>query len=103
MLYAAASWGVPVSGLELHMPAHAQRGLANTAAAECTVLQEAERVMATFVEHLHLPVTHVDDAQRTLARLKAGATPRHHMCCTWTKQACLPACTACVTRPKLWC
>lgn len=38
-------------------------------------VQEAERVMATFVEHLHLPVTHVDDAQRTLARLKAGASP----------------------------
>ena len=37
-------------------------------------------MMATFVEHLHLPVTHVDDSQRTLARLKAGAIPQAHSC-----------------------
>ena len=52
-------------------------------------LQEAERVMATFVEHLHLPVTHVDDSQRTLARLKAGATPQHSPA---GRLACRPPC-----------
>ena len=48
-------------------------------------VQEAERVMATFVEHLHLPVTHVDDSARTLGRLKAGA-PARAVClvrCSW--------------------
>ena len=33
--------------------------------------QEAERVMATFKEHLHLPVTMIDDSQRMLNELKA--------------------------------
>ena len=32
--------------------------------------QEAERVMDTFRNHLHLPVTKIDDSARMLARLK---------------------------------
>jgi GMP synthase (glutamine-hydrolysing) len=35
--------------------------------------QEAQRVMDTFNEHLHLPVTKIDDAERMLGRL-AGLT-----------------------------
>ena len=33
-------------------------------------VQEGERVMATFKEHLHLPVTMIDDSQRMLTELK---------------------------------
>ena len=33
-------------------------------------LQEGERVMDTFKNHLHLPVTKIDDSKRMLARLK---------------------------------
>lgn len=33
-------------------------------------LQEGERVMKTFKNHLHLPVTVVDDSERMLKRLK---------------------------------
>ena len=32
--------------------------------------QEGERVMATFKEHLHLPVTMIDDSQRMLSELQ---------------------------------
>lgn len=32
--------------------------------------QEAEQVMDTFNNHLHLPVTKVDDSERVLAALK---------------------------------
>ena len=34
------------------------------------MLQEGERVMDTFKNHLHLPVTKIDDSQRMLAKLK---------------------------------
>ncbi|KAI3426251.1 hypothetical protein D9Q98_008626 [Chlorella vulgaris] len=37
--------------------------------------KEAERVMDTFNEHLHLPVTKIDDADRMLARLKGLTDP----------------------------
>ncbi len=33
-------------------------------------------MMDTFNNHLHLPVTKIDDSQRTLARLKARAATR---------------------------
>lgn len=36
---------------------------------------EAERVMATFNENLHLPVTKIDDAERMLARLQGLTDP----------------------------
>jgi hypothetical protein len=32
-------------------------------------------VMDTFKNHLHLPVTKIDDSQRMLARLKVCSTP----------------------------
>ena len=35
--------------------------------------QEAERVMATFQQHLHLPVTKIDDAERMMSLLKVSA------------------------------
>ena len=40
--------------------------------ADCgdVVDQEAEQVMDTFNNHLHLPVTKVDDSERVLAALK---------------------------------
>lgn len=37
--------------------------------------QEAERVMETFTEHLHLPVTLVDDSAKMLAKLKGLTDP----------------------------
>lgn len=37
--------------------------------------KEAERVMDTFKEHLHLPVTKIDDAKRMLGRLKGLSDP----------------------------
>ncbi len=37
-------------------------------------VQEGGRVMATFKEHLHLPVTKVDNADRMLARLKVSTS-----------------------------
>ena len=37
--------------------------------------KEGERVMDTFNEHLHLPVTKVDDAERMLGRLKGVSDP----------------------------
>ena len=33
-------------------------------------MQEGDRVMDTFKNHLHLPVTKIDDSKRMLARLK---------------------------------
>lgn len=35
--------------------------------------QEAERVMTTFQQHLHLPVTKIDDAERMMSLLKVSA------------------------------
>lgn len=35
--------------------------------------QEAERVMDTYEQHLHLPVTKIDDAERMLGLLKVCA------------------------------
>lgn len=37
--------------------------------------KEAERVMQTFTQHLHLPVTKVDDSARMLSRLKGLKDP----------------------------
>ncbi|GAB4817296.1 hypothetical protein N2152v2_004342 [Parachlorella kessleri] len=37
--------------------------------------KEAERVMTTFQQHLHLPVTKVDDAERMLGRLRGKTDP----------------------------
>ena len=37
--------------------------------------KEGERVMDTFNQHLHLPVTKVDDAARMLGRLKGVSDP----------------------------
>lgn len=34
-------------------------------------MQEGERVMDTFKNHLHLPVTKIDDSQSMLGKLKA--------------------------------
>ena len=34
------------------------------------MMQEGDRVMNTFKNHLHLPVTKIDDSERMLARLK---------------------------------
>lgn len=36
---------------------------------------EGERVMATFNEHLHLPVTKIDDSERMLSRLRGVSDP----------------------------
>ncbi len=38
-------------------------------------LDEADRVMATFSEHLHLPVTKVDASERMMERLKGVTDP----------------------------
>lgn len=40
-----------------------------------TTTQEGERVMATFTEHLHLPVTKVDHSAVMLAKLKGVTDP----------------------------
>ena len=40
-------------------------------------MQEAERVMDTFKNHLHLPVTKIDDSKRMLARLKVSLPLTH--------------------------
>lgn len=37
--------------------------------------KEAERVMETFKEHLHLPVTKIDDSKRMLAKLNGVSDP----------------------------
>lgn len=37
--------------------------------------KEAERVMSTFSQHLHLPVTKIDDSQRMLDRLRGVSDP----------------------------
>ncbi len=39
----------------------------------CCHLQEAEQVMDTFNNHLHLPVTKVDDSDRVLTALKVSS------------------------------
>jgi hypothetical protein len=39
--------------------------------------QEAERVMETFEKHLRLPVTKIDDADRTLALLRVRIVARN--------------------------
>ena len=41
------------------------------------IVQEAERVMDTFKNHLHLPVTKIDDSKRMLARLKVSLPLTH--------------------------
>lgn len=54
---------------------------------ECflVLLQEAEQVMDTFNNHLHLPVTKVDDSERVLAALQVSVvslllqTYTHHI------------------------
>ena len=38
-------------------------------------MQEGERVMDTFKNHLHLPVTKIDDSKRMLSRLKVCPYP----------------------------
>ena len=48
-------------------------------------LQEQERVMKTFMNHLHLPVTVIDDSERMLGRLKVprpSGTPGP--CASWS-------------------
>ena len=39
-------------------------------------LQEAERVMKTFKDHLHLPVTMIDDTATMMATLQVSLTYR---------------------------
>lgn len=47
-------------------------------------LQEGERVMKTFKNHLHLPVTVVDDSERMLKRLKVRSWfAECHLFLTW--------------------
>ena len=53
-----------------------------------TWVQEAERVMDTFKNHLHLPVTKIDHSEVMLNRLKV-CTPSFgtNLCCMLSRES----------------